>query len=53
MFKFVWCLVEVFHVFSLGQVVLYIVFIVFPLPKALAKNLAKNLVKNKTKRVKR
>ena len=32
--------------FSLGRVVLYTVFLVFPLPETLVKTLAKNLVKN-------
>ena len=43
----------VFRVFSLGQVVLYIVFMAFPLPqtlvKTLAKSLARNIAKNPTK----
>ena len=39
----------VFYGFSLGQVVLYNVFMVFPLPKALVKTLAQNLIKNLAK----
>ena len=39
-------LLLVFKMFSLGRVVLYTVFIVFPLPETLVKTLAKNLVKN-------
>ena len=35
--------------FSLGRVVLYIVFMDFSLPKTLVKTLAKNLVKNLAK----
>ena len=35
--------------FSLVRVVLYTVFMVFPLPKTLVKTLAKNLVKNLAK----
>ena len=35
----------VFSCFSLGRVVLYTVFVVFPLPETLVKTLAKNLVK--------
>ena len=37
------------RVFSLGRVVLYTVFMVFPLPQTLVKTLAKNLVKNLAK----
>ena len=36
-------------VFSFGRVVLYTVFMVFPLPQTLVKTLAKNLVKNLAK----
>ena len=39
----------VFNVFYLGRVILYTVFMVFPLPKALVKTLAKNLLKILTK----
>ena len=35
-----------FYFFSLGLVVLYTVFMVFPLPQTLVKTLAKNQVKN-------
>ena len=35
--------------FSLGRIEVYIVFMVFPLPKTLVKTLAKNLVKNLAK----
>ena len=36
----------ILKIFSLGRVVLYTVFMVFPLPQTLVKNLAKNLVKH-------
>ena len=36
----------VFEVFSSGLVVLYTVFMFFPLPETLVKTLAKNLLKN-------
>ena len=39
------CVFVVFHGFSLGRVVLYIVFIVFSLPKTLVKTLAKSIQK--------
>ena len=35
-----------FNVFSLGRVVLYTVFMFFPLPQVLVKTLAKNLIKS-------
>ena len=35
-----------FKMFSLGRVVLYSVFMAFPLPKALVINMVKNLTKN-------
>ena len=37
------------QVFSLGRVVLYTVFIDFPLPQTLVTTLARNLVKNLAK----
>ena len=40
---------RIFVFFSLGRVVLYTVFMVFPLPENLVKTLAKNLVKNLAK----
>ena len=36
-------------VFPYGRVVVYIVFMVFPLPETLVETLAKNLIKNLTK----
>ena len=40
---------SIFKGFSLGRVVLYTVFMVFPLPQTLVKTLAKNLLKNLAK----
>ena len=43
-FRHIFTSFDAFEVFSLGRLVLYTVFMVFPLPQTLVKTLAKHLV---------